>query len=90
MALIDIDEEGTLTTDQATLDEHSDMLADLSVHLVALVDAASRTSSSECSAHEILVRWCRRFEFHLSETDAALTPLSHENTCRLPQYQEET
>ena len=91
LSLIDlIDDEETLTSEQATLDEHDDLVAALTVRILALADAATRTPPREVSTRELLARRCKRLESRLSETDAALTPLSHEDVCRLQQYQEQT
>ena len=92
LALIDLvdDDEATLTGEQAALDEHDDLVATLTVRIMALADATTRTFSREVSAHELLVRLCKHLESRLSETAAALMSLSHEDVCRLQQYQEQT
>ena len=56
------------------------------MRILALADAASPTSPSP---PELLVHRCKRLESCLSDTDTASTSLSHEDVCRLQQYQEQ-
>ena len=80
LSLIDLeDDEEVLTSEQATLDEHDDLVATLTVRILALADTVTRSSPREVSARELLARRCKRLESHLSETDATLTSLSHED-----------
>ena len=85
-----VDNDDTLTGEQANLDDHDDLVATLMVRLMALADNATRTSPREVDSRELLVRQCKRLESHLLETAAACTPLSHNDVCRLQQYQEQT
>ena len=83
LALIDLvdDDEATLTDEQVALDDHDDLVATLTVRIMALADATTHTFPREVSARELLVRWCKRLESRLSETAAALTSLSHKDVC---------
>ena len=91
LALIDlIDEDDALTSEQGALDEHDDLVATLTVRILALADPTTRTSPTAVSARELLVRRCKRMESRLSETDTALTSMSHEDVCRIQQYREQT
>lgn len=90
LTLIDlIDDDETLIAEQGTLDEHDDLVASLTVRIMALADATNPTSSREVSPRELLARRCSRLESRLSETDSALTSLSHEDVCRLQQHREQ-
>ena len=90
LALIDlVDDDDTLTGEQAALDAHDDLVAILTVRVMAFADAATRSSSTEVSARELLVRRCTRVESRLADTTAAVTSLSHDDVCRLQQYQEQ-
>ena len=89
LTLIDlIDDDEILITEQATLDEHDDLVAALTVRIMALADFTT-TSTKEVSAREFLVRRCDRLESRLTETATALTSLTHEDVCKLQQYQEQ-
>ena len=91
MTLIDLlDGEETLTTEQAALDEHDDLVTTLTVRILALVNAASPTSPREVSVRELLEHRCKWLESRLSETETALTSLSHKAVCRLQHYHEQT
>ena len=91
LTLIDlIDDDEVLITEQATLDEHDDLVASLTVRIMALADSAHRGASSKTvSKHELLVRRCDHFESRLTETDTALRSLTHEDVCRLEQHHEQ-
>ena len=90
LTLIDlIDDDETLIAEQDTLDEHDDLVASLTVRIMALADATNPTSSREVSPRELLARRCSRLESRLSEADAVFTSLSHEDVCRLQQHQEQ-
>ena len=90
LTLIDlVEDDETLIAEQATQDENDDLIASLTVRILALADATSPTSTREVSPRELLVRRCSRLESRLSETDTALSSLSHEDVCRLQQHQEQ-
>ena len=89
LTLIDLtDDDEILITEQSTLDEHDDLVAALTVRIMALADSTT-TSTREVSAREFLVRRCDRLESRLTETVTALTSLTHEDVCKLQQYQEQ-
>lgn len=88
LSLIDlIEDDEILTEEQATLDEHDDLVASLTVRIMTLAD--STASSREVSTREVLVRRCDCLEFRLLETNTALSSLTHEDVCQLQQYQEQ-
>ena len=91
LTLIDlIDEEEILIAEQATLDEHDDLVASLTVRIMTLADSASRSSSTTTiSERDLLMRRCDRLETRLTETDTALSSLTREDTCRLEQHHEQ-
>ena len=80
LTLIDNDE--TLIAEQATLDEHDDLVASL----CALADSAHRSTSAKTISECDLVRRCDCFESRLMETDTALTC---EDACQLEQHHEQ-
>ena len=87
MTLIDlIEDDDTLIDEQVTLDDHDDLVAALTVRILTLADS---TPTREVSARELLARRCDRLESRLTETDTALTSLTHEDTFKLQQYQEQ-
>ena len=89
LTLIDlIEDEDALFDEQATLDDHDDQVASLTVRILALTDVTNPTTR-EVSAREVLTRRCDRLESRFTETNTALTSLTHEDVCRVQQYQEQ-
>ena len=88
LTLIDLTHDDETITEQATLDEHDDLVAALYVRIMTLADSTT-TSTREMSAREFLVHRCDRLESRLTETATALTSLTHGDVCKLQQYQEQ-
>ena len=91
LAIIDLteDEDPALPDEQAVLDEHDDLVATLTVRIMALADAAVPTSTKSVSEREILTRRCTRLESQLTEVETALVSLSHDDVCQLDEYREQ-
>ena len=89
LTLVELREDEALIVEQATLDEHDDLIAALTVRIMKLADSTA-TSSKAVSTHEFLVHRCERLESRLTETATALTSLTREDVCKLQQYQEQS
>lgn len=90
LTLVELTEDDdALIAEQATLDEHDDLVAALTVRIMTLADSTT-TSTKAVSAREFLVRRCERLESRLTETATALTSLTCEDVCKLQQYQEQS
>ena len=83
-----LDDNETLATEQALLDEHDDIVASLTVRIMALADSTNTTSTTKVSESELLSRRCDCLETRLTGTETALTSLTHEDVCRLEHREE--
>lgn len=89
LTVIDLtDDEEALATEQAVLDEHDDLVASLTVRILAL-DSARTVSTPTVSDRELLLRRCDRLDSRLTDTNSALTSLSGEDRCLLEQHREQ-
>ena len=89
LTVIDLtDDEEALATEQAVLDEHDDLVASLTVRILAL-DSARTVSTPTVSDRDLLLRRCDRLESRLTDTNSALTSLSGEDRCLLEQHHEQ-
>ena len=92
MAIIDLTEDDytALPDEQAVLqlDEHDNLVATLTVRIMALADAAVPSSTRSVSEREILTRRCNHLESQLTEVEfqTALVSLSHDDVCQLDEY----
>ena len=88
--LIDKADEETLLTEEATLDEHDNLVALLTVRIMKFADSAFRASStSTISERDVLMRRCDRLKTRLTATDTVLSSLTREDTCQLEQHHEQ-
>ena len=70
-----IDDDDTLITEQAFLDEHDDLVASYSA-IMTLADSANPSSTKTISESEILSRRCDLLESRLKDMDTALSSLT--------------
>lgn len=90
LTVIDLtDDEEALIAEQAVLDDHDDVVASLTVRILALVDSTRPASATTVSGRDLLLRRCDRLESRLGDTDSALASLSGEDKCLLEQHHEQ-
>ena len=92
LSLIDlVDDDGALEGEQATLDEHEDLVAALSVRIESLITLVDSPAATKIDERKVLSRRLKRLQDHLSVAETAIGSLSSErgDACRLKQHEEQ-
>ena len=90
LAVVDLtDGDEPLEAEQVTLDAHNDLVASLTIRIMALIESTNPASSPRIKGRELLVCKCTRLEARLAETNTALSSLTSDNKFRLQQYSDQ-